>query len=1612
MNRLWRFWCGTALIVGTAAMFAGPVGPPASGRAGANDAVPAVLLAPPLKTAAETATPASLAAGVHELSEAATCAPPQPAGPARPAAVSLTAAPEFAAPDAQQYTKWVVWEALNVFGQIFVDPEAILTTPECTYDYPCGGLPPNCTPVRKAKLMGPYCTQQEAWAHLCSRITARGQFPLGSNCQYWVVVEGVRHNTPWNPFLECPKIGSEVVIPPPPADCPADPTPTPTATRTPTLTDTPTPTPSATPTGTPTVTATATKTPTLTATATRTPTATATATNTPTATPMVNITIGDVEITQGIQCLDAAVGDRTCADNSLPLIQGKATMLRVWPKASVAGGAPPLKDVSARLTRITLAGDPLSTIQPRNGSIRLKLNPQRTEINDSWNFRLPMDWTTETTVYLRVEINTDGSIVETNYADNERDVTLGFQARAGLTVHYLPIKHMPPGQAAQEPTERIRTAGTYANILYPMAQGGLRYVRGATTIYSEPLATFADEQRLLSTLNRHYEVMRRMGGEAPDQLVAWLPTGGSQDLGVSDPIWSGAPPGRGRVSFSQDTVDGAFTFAHEMGHNLGRRHPDTPDACGAADGETDWPKTDYGNSARIQEVGLDLFANRGAGAIRNPADQFDLMSYCSDVVGHPALRDIWVSPWTYRRLFEGNMEPRSAAQAQPEATAVFLVSGTVYKGGGGTLDPLLRLTGGDPPAAMPPGAAYCLEIQDASSTVLAKTCFDVDFLDHFERPVDEEAFFFVLPALTSGSRVVLKQGGASLAVRSASANPPVVAVTAPAQGATWDGVQTIRWQASDGDGDPLTFAVAYSPDNGATWRTVAVDLSGQSYAVDTRELPGGQQVRIRVLASDGFHTTSADSDLFRVARKKPVVFIVEPEDGAWLSPGAPVLLLGMSDDADDGPLPDGALSWSSNLAGALGTGGAAQVAALAAGDHRITLSGRDADGNTATAAITVHVAPVRLYMPVFLRAHRPRPLPTATPTHTPSPTARPTATPTRTPSPTARPPATPTRTPSPTASPTTPCNALFGEDFGAGGLTGWTPTGGTWTNPGGYMQGASGPVADAWNIKALAAANFRYEGTVTVRRGSVAGLSFRSVAGGQGYDFFLDINGGQWVLAKRPPYKVLANSPADTQRDRPYRLRVETRGPAIDAYVDGAKVLSVVDATYGAGSFGVYAYNSQADYDDVSACALSVPYELRIDAGSTSMTTDAAGRVWLPDQAYAEGSWGFTGGTIASTQDPIAGTDDDLRFQTVHWGFGAWGLKADMPDGAYRVNLDFTETYFTETGRRLFDVVIEGQTAISGLDLVAAAGHDRAYQRSFNINVTDGQLNIEFASKREAALVAAVEVLGAGVSTATPGSPTSTRTPTGTPTRQATPSPTVTRTPTAAGAGLYGRVTKAGAAAGGVSLRLRRYDTASSSDMATTYTAADGRYSFTGIPTLPYGAAYYVVYGPNNTDTSAVAYWFGPGVKSYTAGANVHSGDFDIANVSLTSPLSGATVALPATFLWQRRGLAGDTYRWWLFDLDSDDAWATADLGDTGSFTLSGMPQGAAAGVPYGWYVTVHRSTDSYGVSFYYRRVTFQAAAGAGEAPVLASRGAAAGPTGREAGLLPDHGPQLEEVQQ
>jgi LmbE family N-acetylglucosaminyl deacetylase len=90
----------------------------------------------------------------------------------------------------------------------------------------------------------------------------------------------------------------------------------------------------------------------------------------------------------------------------------------------------------------------------------------------------------------------------------------------------------------------------------------------------------------------------------------------------------------------------------------------------------------------------------------------------------------------------------------------------------------------------------------------------------------------------------------------------------------------------------------------------------------------------------------------------PTVVINTPAAGATYAAGAPIQFAGTASDPEDGPL-SGAIQWSSDLAGPLGTG-ASLYKVLAVGTHTITATVVDSKGASPVAVATrqIHVSAI------------------------------------------------------------------------------------------------------------------------------------------------------------------------------------------------------------------------------------------------------------------------------------------------------------------------------------------------------------------------------------------------------------------------------------------------------------------------------------------------------------------------------------------------------------------------------------------------------------------------------------------------------------------------------
>ena len=147
---------------------------------------------------------------------------------------------------------------------------------------------------------------------------------------------------------------------------------------------------------------------------------------------------------------------------------------------------------------------------------------------------------------------------------------------------------------------------------------------------------------------------------------------------------------------------------------------------------------------------------------------------------------------------------------------------------------------------------------------------------------------------------------------------------------------------------------------------------------------------------------------------------------------------------------------------------------------------------------------------------------------------------------------------------------------------------------------------------------------------------------------------------------------------------------------------------------------------------------LRVNCGSEANYVDREGKVWGSDRRYSTGSWGYIGGNVYATTDPIANTSDDYLCQTERWGLD--GYQFDVENGDYEVTLHFAEIYFNEPNKRIFDVRIEDNLVLKNFHLFEAGGHDYAITKTINIAVRDNQLNISFIKSIEEPTISGIQV--------------------------------------------------------------------------------------------------------------------------------------------------------------------------------------------------------------------------------------------------------------------------------
>lgn len=223
--------------------------------------------------------------------------------------------------------------------------------------------------------------------------------------------------------------------------------------------------------------------------------------------------------------------------------------------------------------------------------------------------------------------------------------------------------------------------------------------------------------------------------------------------------------------------------------------------------------------------------------------------------------DRWIGHDTYDFLFHQLVDA-------PDDPHVLSLTGEVDATGAFTTDAWYALDGIPTQPLGQSGGAYTLDELNAAGDVIASTTFDAAG-DPDGTPADgaqTSLLSLSVPLATGTASVRISKGGATVYQRDRSEHAPAVSIDAPAGGSSqpFGTPVTVSWTGSDADDDTLTYTVSTSTDGGTTWVPIASDLATTSVAfTPTSDQFGSMQVR--VMASDGWNTSTATSDPFTIA---------------------------------------------------------------------------------------------------------------------------------------------------------------------------------------------------------------------------------------------------------------------------------------------------------------------------------------------------------------------------------------------------------------------------------------------------------------------------------------------------------------------------------------------------------------------------------------------------------------------------------------------------------------------------------------------------------------------------------------------------------------------------
>lgn len=715
----------------------------------------------------------------------------------------------------------------------------------------------------------------------------------------------------------------------------------------------------------------------------------------------LELTVGSIEVNQGIQDLD----------NSVPLIAERPALVRVYPVSNDI-----IHSLGARLY-ITAEIDGLSgtrqfTDLPVEPIRRcLSVFPQgadRDDLNQSFNFILPPQISggiPTGPVTMRAVLDPTGVLDSFNQADATHTEDFHFTATAPICLLTFPVltldnsgeELIPPATIPRPIIRRAEALLPTPEILdYP--QNNVLSKFPGSRPYEFDSGGSTNTARVNSKLwAQRFTSNTPWHCESRDGSVHYVGIIGEDVLNTSTTgNFNGyaMTPGSGMHFRLRGEMDpekigrndpfGGMTLAHELGHNFFRRHVDCGDPLSIGF-LVDWIVLDLSyhyHTCEFSPVSSDSYFGADLFDLNDPAiippSTGDSSPIWGDLMSYGDNR--WTSDYTWRAIFDKLDRSRKSGEVTPSLEwydqwreksthgREVLVHATIDEDGNAEFHYTLNLDGELIPQenreelaasrekAMEQESPFAFDVRDSDGEQIMSVPVEVSLGEDAGPP--EVVLGALVPSPDDLASIQLVFTGGDVMVEAfRPANEPTVEITEPTDSTTADENIIVDWTATHPDKSDLLAMIQYSAD-GDRWQTIAADVEEAPHVLNAALLQGAAgTARIRVIVSDGFNTAHAVSDSFTVLPRDPIVSITRPGDGDAFFHGTPIFTETYAYDPEDGHLRGEALKWHIDGIGDVGEGHIALLQDLPVGTHRLVVQATDSYGTTVTDEIDITILP-------------------------------------------------------------------------------------------------------------------------------------------------------------------------------------------------------------------------------------------------------------------------------------------------------------------------------------------------------------------------------------------------------------------------------------------------------------------------------------------------------------------------------------------------------------------------------------------------------------------------------------------------------------------------------